>query len=330
MSRARLKRLALVLCILLAAGAVPDAAAQLGKLKKAVTGQAEQGVKNATCFPDRPPTVVTTVELTADQMMKVNAGLQAEAEAAQTAYQKQEEDQKRYDAEQKAYEKDKAAYDKAYEKYSACTDRVSSENAAKAEEMNQKQEAAGEALEASVDQDKLMAMAEKAQAAADRVSKGQGTAEDRATLAEYQQMMSGVTGARDQAVAAMQQSQAQQTAGEERLKKECGPQPTEPKPPSQTELPGNKIRQAGADAAGMSPGEYAAARDVMISLAMNNSQVQPAGAGGGGGGGGGGGAGGGGGGGGGKISPDQADAMNQAIKEAGKKLCALRKAGAPI
>lgn len=325
MSRAPFPRVALVLCFLLGAGPVPDAAAQFGKLKKAVTGQAEQGVKDAACVPDRPPTYITTVELTPDQMKKVNAGLQAEAETAQTAFKQQDEDEKRYQAEQKAYEKDMAAYNKANEKYQACADKVQAAENAKSEELNRKQEAAGKATEAAVDEDKLIAMAEKAQAAADRISKGQGTAADRATLAEYQQMMSGVTGASNQAMAAMQESQQHQAGASARLEKECGKEPEQPKPPSQAGLPGNKIRQAGADAAGMSPGEYAAARDVMISLAMSNSVVGPGASQGGGGGGGGGG-----GSGGGKISQEQADAMNQAIKEAGKKLCALRKAGAPI
>ena len=199
MFRARLPRLALVLCFLLTAGAVPDASAQFGKLKKAITGKAaEKAVEEGTgsaCFPNRPPTPVTTVELTADQMMKVNAGLQAEAEAAQTAYQKQEEEQKRYDTEQKAYEKDMAAYNKANEKYQSCADKVQAAENAEAEKLNKKQEAASKAAEGAIDEDKLMAMAEKAQAAAERVSRGQGTAEDRATLAEYQQMMGGVTAA---------------------------------------------------------------------------------------------------------------------------------------
>ena len=325
MSRAQ--RVVLILCVLLGAGAVPDAAAQFGKkLKKAITGQAaEKAVEEGTgsaCFPDRPPTVVTTVELTADQMMKVTAGLQAEAEAAQTAYKKQEEDQKRYEAEQKAYEKDKAAYDKANEKYQACAEKVQAAESAKSEELNKKQEEAGKATEAAVDEDKIVAMAQKAQAAAERVSRGVGTAEDRATLAEYQKMMGGVTAASQQAMAASQESQQYQAGASARLEKECGKQPTEPKPPSQADLPGNTIRKAGADAAGMNAGEYAAARDVMIALASSNSVVKSGATQSGGGGGGGGG-------GGNKVSQEQADAMNQAIKDAAKKLCALRKAGAP-
>lgn len=326
MSRTRLQRVLLVLGFLFAGGSVPDAAAQLGKLKKVLGGKAVEGNQPA-CLPSRPPTYVETVNLTAEEMAKINAGFDAELQTAQVAFQKQDQEEKAYEAESKAYEKARAEYDKSKAKWDACAGKVASADAATSEKLNQQADASGKAVEQEVDEDKIVKMAERAQAAAERVSKGTGTAEDRATLAEYQRMMAGVQGVSNQAIAASQKSQEFDRGASERVEKACGKEPVEPKAPTPPSPPGNQVRDAGAKAAGMDAGAYAAGRDEMIGLASSNSVVKADKASQGGGGkdqanGKGDGKG--------KVSQEQADAMNEAIKAAGKKICDLRKAGAPI
>jgi len=67
------------------------------------------------------------------------------------------------------------------------------------------------------------------------------------------------------------------------------------------------ISAAGAKAAGVPVSTWRQWREDMVALAMSNTVVKP-----------------------GKISQADADAMNQSIKETGKKICDLKKAGVPI
>jgi hypothetical protein len=82
----------------------------------------------------------------------------------------------------------------------------------------------------------------------------------------------------------------------------------EPAAPAGTTLPGGKIRGAGAKKAGMSDSDYAVGREELIGLAMSNAVVKSSD----------------------KVSQSEADAMNQAIKDAGRKICDMRKEGVPL
>jgi len=307
-SRSRLHRVVLVLFFLVAAGDAPDAAAQFNKLKKALGDQATEAGNPAGCVPARPPTYVETVNLTAAQMAAINAGFDAEIQTAPVAFEEADRQQKAAEKEAKEYEKARADYDKRNEKYQACADKATAADAARSDELNQTAETASGAVGDQVNEADLEKLAARAAAAAERVSQGKGTAEDRQTLAEFQQVMAGIQTSGAQAASAQQEASEHTRQQDARLEKACGTRPVEPVPPAGADLPGQKIREAGAKAAGMSDRDYAAGREEMIALAMGNAVVKPSG----------------------KVSQDEADAMNTAIKEAGKKVCALRKAGAPL
>jgi hypothetical protein len=298
----------LLLVLLIAAGGASDAAAQFKKLKKAIGDKATDAGSSAACIPDRPPTVVQTVNLTAAQMAAVNAGLDAEIQAAPVAFEEADREQKASEKEAKEYEKARADYDKRNEKYQACADKVTTADAAKSEQLNQRAEAAGEGAASGMTDVDLEKLGKRAQEAGERVSRGQGTAEDRQTLADFQRVMAGVQASSDQAMTAQQESSDFDQQQAARVEKACGATPVEPAVPAGAKLPGDKIRTAGAKKAGMSDGDYAVGREELIGLAMSNALVKSSG----------------------KVSQDEADKMNQAIKEAGKKICAMRKEGIPI
>jgi hypothetical protein len=296
-----------VLSFLVAAGGAPDAAAQFDRIKKALPKAAGAG-KPEACIPDRPPTYVETVNLTAAQMAAINAGFDAEIETAPVVFEEADRQQKAAEKAAKEYEKARADYDKRNEKYQACADKVLAADAAKSDELSQRSEAAGEAVGSQVNEADLEKLAARAAAAAERVSQGKGTAEDRQTMAEFQRVMAGIQTSSTQAASAQQEATEHNQQQDARLEKACGPRPVEPVPPSGPDLPGQKIREAGAKAARMSDRDYAVGREEMLALAMGHAVVKPSG----------------------KVSKDDADAMNQGIKEAGNKICALRKAGAPL
>ena len=106
----------LLLCVLVTVGHAPEAVAQFSKLKKAAAQKAADATVNAganaatdaatdgSCVPlDRPAIQVDAVPLTATQMAKINAGLDAEIAAAPGAKQQAEQQQKAAEQEQKAY-----------------------------------------------------------------------------------------------------------------------------------------------------------------------------------------------------------------------------------
>ncbi len=308
MSRSRFQRVVFLLALLTAAGGTTDAAAQFKKFKKIVADKAGDAGTTAACVPSRPPTYVQTANLTAAQMAAINAGIDAEIETAPAVFEEADREQKAADQETKAYEKARADYDKRNEKYQACADKVTTADAATSEQLNQRADAAGAGAAGGMTEDELTKLGERAAAASERVSRGQGTAEDRQTLAEFQRIMAGVQASGSQAMAAQQESSEFDRQQDARIEKACGARPVEPAAPAGARLPGDKIRAAGAKKAGMSDGDYAVGREELIGLAMSNAVVKPSG----------------------KVSQESADAMNEAIKEAGKKICTMQKAGVPL
>jgi hypothetical protein len=306
MSRSLGLRVALPLLLLAVLGAPERADAQFNKLKKALSGKATDEVKGGSCFADRRPTVVASLPLSAAEIARVSAGLDAELAAAPEIEKKAADDQKKADAEQKAYEKAKADYDKAYEKYNKCRDKVQTADAATSEGMNAKTNQAGEQLAGGIDTTKLMALAEKAQAASQRVSEGKGTAEDRKTLAEFQAMMNPISANAAAAGASMQEANAFNQGAAARLEKACGKEPQPPKDPASVTSPEGQLLNAGAKGAKMDPHDYMVARELVIQWAGSNTVVS--------------------GGGGGKSDPD---AQNKALQEAAGKICAMRQAKLP-
>jgi hypothetical protein len=310
----------LCLSILAIAGLPSDAAGQLGKLKKALGKKATE----SACVPDRPPTIISTVSLTAAQMAAINAGLDAELKAAPALFAQADEDQKKADQAMKDYEKAREAYDKAHGKWQTCADKVREEDNAKAEELGNKSEAASAKMQGEIDEQAMQDLAQRAAAAAERVSQGKGTAEDRATMAQFQAMMSGVSAANSQVAAAQQEAATHNSQSSGREEKVCGPEPQQPTQPEAAQLPGQKIRAAGAEAAKMSQDEYHIGRETLIALAMSNSVVK--------------GSGGGGGGAGGQSSASpsgppsdgEAEAMNEQIKATAGKICEMNKAHVPL
>jgi hypothetical protein len=301
----RCRGVGVLLCLIAAVGTPQHADAQFKKLRNAVANKGIDEVKPATCFSDRRPTVVPSIPLSAAEIAQVNAGLDAEMAAAPGIEKKAADDQKKADAEQKAYEKAKAEYDKDYEKWSKCRDKVVVVDQATGEAMNAKTNKAGDQLAAGIDSAKMMALAEKAQAASQRVSQGKGTAEDRKTLAEFQAMMNPISANAAAAGASMQEASAFQQGAAARIDKACGKEPKPPEDPSGgADSPEKALQNAGAKGAKMDPADYMVARELVIAWAGSNTVV----------------AGG---------SKSEADAQNQAIKDAAGKLCAMRKAKVP-
>ena len=309
-----------LLCVLVTVGHAPEAVAQFGKLKKAAAQKAADATVNAgvnaatdaatggSCVPlDRPPIQVDAVPLTATQMAKINAGLDAEIAAAPGAKQQAEQQQKAAEQEQKAYEKARTDYEKRSSAYDGCVAKISGEADAKSEALNQKAQASQENVMGGMTKEQIEEQGKKAQAAAQRISEGKGTAEDRQTLADFQAMMAKVQSGSAQMIAVSQESQQLNAETTKRVDTECGKKPEAPVAPPNAGGAVDVISAAGAKAAGVPVSTWRQWREDMVALAMSNTVVKP-----------------------GKISQADADAMNQSIKETGKKICDLKKAGVPI
>jgi len=308
------------LCVLVTVGHAPEAVAQFGKLKKAAAQKAADATVNAgvnaatdaatggSCVPlDRPPIQVDAVPLTATQMAKINAGLDAEIAAAPGAKQQAEQQQKAAEQDQKAYEKARTDYEKRSSAYDGCVAKISGEADAKSEALNQKAQASQENVMGGMTKEQIEEQGKKAQAAAQRISEGKGTAEDRQTLADFQAMMAKVQSGSAQMIAVSQESQQLNAETTKGVDTECGKKPEAPVAPPNAGGAVDVISAAGAKAAGVPVSTWRQWREDMIALAMSNTVVKP-----------------------GKISQADADAMNQSIKETGKKICDLKKAGVPI
>ncbi|HEU5171545.1 MAG TPA: hypothetical protein VFU46_13445 [Gemmatimonadales bacterium] len=312
MSRSRFRCVVLLLFPVLTWGAPREAEAQIGKLKKAIAGKAVDAGKTAACIPERPPTYVETIALTAAQMAQINAGL--DAEIARGPVVQQEYEQRRKDQEQatQAYEKARADYDKRYAAYDKCATKVAAANATESGALRARADTATDAVQLSEGEEaRLQALAARAAAAAERVAQGKGTAEDRNTLAEFQRAMAPVQANAAEASSAMQESAEFDRAADARVEKACGKKPEAPQPPATRDAtPGELLQETGAKAAGMPIAAYGAARDLAIGYAMSNTVVKP-----------------------GKSSPAsqaEIDALNAAIQETAKKICEMKKAGIPI
>lgn len=323
MSRARFQCAALLLFLTIAPGGARHAAAQIGRLKKVVTGKAVESGKLAACMPDRRPTIVQSISLSPAQIAKINAGLDAELATHSAARKEYEQRLKASEKENEAYQKAHAEWEKKNEQYNKCADKVREADAKKSDELNARTEAAGDKAK-GLDEERMMKLAERAQAAAERVSQGQGTAEDRATLAEFQKSMAPVQAIGAEAQASMQESAEFNKGADARVEKACGKKPEEPKAPEGLgKSPERAAQEAGAKAAGMDAQAYAEARELLVGFVMGNtvvasgsssdgagaSQGQGQGA---------------------NASSSGADATNQGLRDAAQRICSMRKAGVPI
>jgi hypothetical protein len=310
MSPSRFNSIVLLLLLAPAAGGSGDAAAQIGRIKKAVADKAADAGKKSACIPERPPAFVKTVGLSAAQIAKINQGLDAEIQRTPAARAEYEQRLKQSDQETQAYQKAHAAWEKKNEQYQACADKVREADAKKSDALRGRVEASGDKTKGAVDTTQMMEMAKKAQAAAERVTNGTATAADRQTLAEFQRMMAGVQASAMQTGAAMQEAQAFDQEAEARVEKACGKKPEEPKAPAMAgPTPERAGQEAGAKAAGMDVAAYASARETLIALVMSNTVVKADGSS--------------------QGAQAEADAINSAIQEAAKKVCDMKKAGVP-
>ena len=326
MCRSHLQCGGLLLCALIVAGHTSEAASQIGKFKTAVgekaAGKVAEAATGSSCIPARPPIMVDAVPLTAAQMAKINAGLDAEIAAAASAKQEADRQDKAFQEKQKAYEKAYADYDKRNGPWNECARKVSEEDQAKSDALNQSAESQTNALMGGMSEEDLQKLGERAQAAAQRVSEGKGTAEDRKTLAEFQQVMAGIQGRVGVATAAQQETQKFNQGGDARVEAKCGKRPQAPDQVTPPQNTWDVISAAGAKAAGVPPSTWRQWREDMLALATSNTVVK-------------------GGGGGGDKGDDKdkkdkdggsggADAMNQQIKATAQKICAMQKAGVPM
>ena len=213
----------LALGLSLAAAALAPAHAQFGKLKKKAIATATE----ASGVPTKPPTYVKSVTMTPAQLKQLNAGLSAMIAKAPSAQKDYEDANKKLERETQDYEKARAEYDKKATSYNACVDRVTTAQGAKHDSLAAKVDKSLEANQMNQSQqDQMTALAEKAQAAAQRVANGTATAADRQTLADFQQMMAGVSAKSQQAAGAMQEASASDQQAAAHLEKECGKAPS--------------------------------------------------------------------------------------------------------
>lgn len=251
--------------------------AQLGKLTKKATDAAA----GAAGVPTNPTNVryVKKIDMTSAQIGQVNKGLQTTIQIAP-------ETVKRWEKAQAQYEKALADYGKKKEAYDKC---VESENAkwqAKLDASRKKTDAAGEQVKKSVgDENAMVAQAQAAQAALERVNNGTATAADRQTLADFQKTMGGVQGNANASMAAVQEQSALRQAIPDSIKAKCGAEPKEPtlgayagaKPGAGGYVPttaADEINQTAAAAAGMSDDEYRTMKEKALGFAWSNTQVQ--------------------------------------------------------
>lgn len=295
----------MVLALSLATAAFWPAHAQFGSLKKKAitTATAVSGV------PTKPPTYVKSTTMTAAQLKQLNAGLSAMIAKAPSAKKDYEDANKKLESETQDYEKAQADYNKKATSYNACVDRVTAAEGAKHDSMAARVDQSLQANQMSQSQqDQMIAMAEKAQAAAQRVANGTATAADRQTLADYQKMMAGVSATGQQAASAMKEASASDQQAAAHLEKECGKAPTEPTPPaSAPSSPRDIIQKAGTDAAGTTPNQFAVWIDDGEGYVQSNTVAQP----------------------GGDMTEQQANDFNAELKVTDSLLVQFKKTGVP-
>lgn len=283
--------------------------AQLGKLTKKATDAAA----SAAGVPTSNARSVKKIDLTAAQIGQVNAGLEV-------AVKKGPEIIKAWEKEQEAYTKAMEDYNKKKEKFDKCVEAEKEKGREKMEAVNKKSDKASQDLTAATpDSAMLVNKARAAQEAAERVKNGTATAADRQTLAEFQQMMGGVSGNVGAMQAAMQEGQAVQEAVADSIAKKCGGEPKPPTAPGSSSTSAGKatraptsaaeaINQASASAAGMSEDEYRLMKEKAMGYAASNTQVQ----------------------GGTDTPPDQAKAINDGLAQTRDLMAQANKANVPL
>jgi len=298
----------------LASAIVPSTShAQLGKLTKKATDAAG----NAAGVPNSNARYVKKIDLTSAQLIQVNKGLAMSVKVGPETIKKWEKQQADREKQQADYDKANADYAKKKEKYDQCVESEKEKAQGKIESANSKANAASERAGKSVDTASMVAQAQAAQAAAERVKNGTATAADRQTLADFQKTMAGVSAGSNAAMSAMQESAALQGAVADSIKKKCGEEPKSPaqggggggaaggaQPTSAAE----DINKQGADAAGMSDSEFRLAKEKAMGYAASNTQVQ----------------------GGDGTSNDEAKAINDALGQTRDLMAQANKANVPL
>jgi len=281
-----------------------ESQAQLGKLtKKATSAATGAAVASAT-----PPRTVDAIDLTSAQLKQINAGLAAEIAATPAALKDAETAQKTYDKAQEKYNKDYEAYQKADEKWQACKEKVIKDAEPSRTAAQQKTEAAGQnANLGESEQAALEKQAKEAQAAAERINNGTGTAADRQTLADFQKTMAGI-GARGMGAANAAQDAADvDKAVIAKVEKTCGGEPVQPESPkSPANTAAEQIHGAGAKASGLA--NWNLVREKGLGFAASNTQVK----------------------GGEKTPQAEADAINSELATMRGNMAQMQKAGTPM
>jgi hypothetical protein len=295
----------LVLILSLATAASTPGHAQFGKLKKSAVATATA----AAGIPTKPPTYVKSTTMTAAQLTQLNNGLSAMIAKAPTAQKDYEAAGKKLEQETAAYQKAQEDYNKKATTYNACVDRVSAAENARHDSVSAK---INKSLEASQmnqsQQDQMTALAEKAQAAAQRVANGTATAADRQTLADFQKMMAGVSATNQQAVSSIQEASASDQQAAASVEKECGKAPVEPAPPgSAPSSPRDILQKTGAEAAGTTTNQFAVWLDDGEGYVQSNTVAQP----------------------GGEMNEQQASDFNAALEKTDSLLVTFKKTGVP-
>ena len=302
--------LALAALSVVASATVTSAShAQLGKLTKKATETAA----SAAGVPTGNTRSVKKIDLTAAQIGQVNAGLQVAVKTGPEII-------KNWEKQQEEYTKALDEYNKKKEKYDNCVEAEKEKARKKMEAVNKKSDKAGQDLAAAApDSAMLVNKARAAQEAAERVKNGTATAADRQTLAEFQQMMAGVSGNVGAMQAAMQEGQAVQEAVPDSIAKKCGGEPKPPTAPGASSTSAGKasraptsaaeaINQASASAAGMSEDEYRLLKEKAVGYAASNTTVAA----------------------GTDTPPDQAKAINDALAQTRDLMAQANKANVPL
>ena len=295
----------------------PTSHAQLGKLTKKATDAAA----NAAGVPTGNARYVKKIDLTSAQLIQVNKGLAQSVKVGPETIKKWEKQQADYEKANADYEKANADYTKKKEKYDQCVESEKEKAQGKIEAANNKASAANERTAKSVDTASMMAQAQAAQAAAERVKNGTATAADRQTLADFQKTMAGVSAGSNASMAAMQESSALQQAVADSIKKKCGEEPKSARAGwwcrcrrggaaggAQPTSAAEDINKQGAEAAGMSDSEFRLAKEKAMGYAASNTQVQ----------------------GGDGTSDDEAKAINDALGQTRDLMAQASKANVPL
>lgn len=254
-------------CAVALAVVVSTGHAQFGGLKKKAQ-QAVEGKATDKAVAQIPPQQVDALpgNISSADLDAAIKGMNAELAAAPGAEKEAEARQKAAASEEKAYEKASADYEKQRKTWDACVDRVRNDPVAakKSKEAADKAEKASKKASDDIDQDALEAKARQAQAAAERIAAGKGTAADQKVMADFQAEIAKVQQGGNAAMAAAREEQALSAEQEAKIKA-CGAEPQAPKRPEGLGWsPERVMLQKGAEAAGKPEQQYALLREFAI------------------------------------------------------------------